>query len=58
MVDHYDYIFDCTPVGQGSDSMMAPTLKLFIRWPGPEIIMSVSRLTGGFLLVQYSGGVV
>ena len=24
-VDHFTYLFDCTPVGRGSDSMMAPT---------------------------------
>ena len=30
MANHFAYLFNCTPVGLGSDSMMAPIYKLFI----------------------------
>ena len=55
-VDHFAYLFNCTPVDRGSDSMMA-RLKLFIRWSGPELFyvcFSAYRgSTGGIPVVLF-----
>ena len=52
-VDHFPYLFNCTPVDRGSASLMArlKKIKLFIRLFGPRHFMSVSQLNGAQLLV-------
>ena len=39
MVDKYAAFFNCTPMGQASDSIIAPTFERAIHfsWLGPEI---------------------
>ena len=44
--DNFDYLFNYTPVDRSSDSVIATTEKLYIRWSGMELFMSVSRLIG------------
>ena len=32
MVDNFAALFNCTPMDQGSDSMMAPPLTIYFSW--------------------------
>ena len=50
MVDHFAYLFNCTPVGRGSDSLMAPTSSS--DGLGRKFHMSVSRPTGAQPVAQ------
>ena len=52
MVDHFTYLFNCTPVFLGSDYDESD-LKLFIRWSRPELFMSVCQLTGVQLMIFF-----
>ena len=57
-VDRFAYLFNCTPMGQCSDSD-GPDLKQNIRWSEPDLFMLVSRLTRfELVLFQYSIGAV
>ena len=56
MTDHFAYFFNCTPVGRGSD-YDGPTQKIFMRWAGPELFMSVNRHTGLQLMFFFSAPV-
>ena len=59
-VNNFASLFNCTPVGGASDSMMAPTWSYF-SWFGPELFVCCLAHRGstvGFLLLQCSSGVV
>ena len=55
-VGNFAFLFNCTPVGRTSDSMMVPTYLLMRLW-GPDAL-AVCRahrdLPVGFLLLRYS----
>ena len=59
-VGNFAFLFNCTPVGQTSDSMMVPSnLKtyLLMRWYGPDALavrQAHQGLPVGFLLLPYS----
>ena len=36
-VNNFASLFNCTPVGRASDSMMAPTKAIYFSWFGPEL---------------------
>ena len=57
MVDNYAAFFNCTPVGRASDSMMAPTLKLFILVGWGRSFLSVAWPTGVQLVFFFCSGV-
>ena len=61
-VNNFASLFNCTPVGRESDSMMAPNIKLFILVGlGRSFFVCCLAHRGstvGFLLLQCSSGVV
>ena len=61
-VNNFISLFNCTPVGRASDSMMAPGIKLFILVGlGRSFFVCCLAHRGstvGFLLLQFSSGVV
>ena len=57
MVDSYAAFFNCTPVGQASDSMMAPDIKLFILVGWDRGFLSVAWPTGVQLVFFFCSGV-
>ena len=61
-VNNFASLFNCTPVGQASDSMMAPDIKLFILVGLCQSFfvccLTHRGSTVGFLLLQCSSGVV
>ena len=48
-VDHFPDLFNCTPVGQASDFMMAPEQSFQLSWLGPDDL-SLVEPTGVQLL--------
>ena len=52
-VNNFASLFNCTPVGRASDSMMAPTCRSFF-----VCCLAHRDSTVGFLLLQCSSGVV
>ena len=59
MVDNHAAFFNCTPVGQASDSMMARLKAIHFSWLEPEFCCSAHRgSTGVFLLLQIFSDVV
>ena len=58
-VNNFASLFNCTPVGRASDSMMAPNIKLFILvgWGRSIFFLSVSWPTGVQLLVFFYSSV-
>ena len=36
-VDNYALLFNCTPVDRVTDCMMAPALRYYFSWLGPEL---------------------
>ena len=60
-VDHFAYLLNCTPVRRGADSMMARLKNYSLDGLGRTFYVCFSahrRSTSGFLLHQYSSGVV
>ena len=60
-VNDFASLFNCTPVGRASDSMMAPTYSYFLVCLGRSLFVCCLAHRGsnvGFLLFQCSGGVV
>ena len=53
MVNNYTSLFNCTPVGRASDSMMAPTLSYIIYLVGAGNISSVAWPTGIQLVILF-----
>ena len=47
MVDNFDALFNCTPVGRASDSIMGRTVELSdLSWLGLDLVLSVAWLFG------------
>ena len=60
-VNNFASLFNCTPVGRASDSMMAPHKAIYFSWFGSELfclLLGPPGTTVGFLLLQCSSGVV
>ena len=56
-VNKFASLFNCTPVGRASDSMMAPDIKLFILVGLGQSFLSVAWPTGVQLLVFFCSSV-
>ena len=58
-VDGFASLFNCTPVGRASDSMMGPTKSLLIysSWLGLDLVLSFAWSFGAQLVVFFCSGI-
>ena len=63
-VDSFAPVYNCTPIGLASDSMMGPNIKLVdlfkLVGTGLSFVYSlvIRGLSGGFLLLRYFSGII
>ena len=56
-VNNFASLFDCTPVGRASDSVMGPTCWMNFNWLGPDLVLSVALTFGVQRVVFFCSGI-
>ena len=56
MVDNYAALFNCTPVGRASDSMMARLKAIHFSWLGPELLVCCLAHRGSTGVFSFAPG--
>ena len=56
-VYNFASLFNCTPIGHASDSVMDPTLASYFYWLGLNLVSSVAWPFGDQLRVFYCSGI-
>ena len=58
-VDSFAFLYNCTPAGRASDSMMSPKLSLliYLSWLGLDLVLSIAWSFGVQLAISFCSGI-